>query len=177
MSNEEISEAGAALLCQPSPACAAKIGERLSRGKRVCKWGDEVACATMQGDGYRRRHDGLKLHLRRLLVWSGIPVTCEVFNLFASCIPQEGLNRLERGRKRQGLVPDFMVPAEEGGGNVLCKVKCVSASNTWYPILRQPREADGLTQAYSSTARKTDWNYCEYLTGESARGVVPPELY
>ena len=34
---------------------------------------------------------------------------CEVFNLFTHLIPQEGLSRMDRGRKRQGLVPDFMM--------------------------------------------------------------------
>ena len=76
----------------------------------------------------RKRHDASKLLLRRLLVWAGIPVTCEVFNLFASSIPQEGLNRLEGGRRRQGLVPDFHIPVEGGG-----ELKCISASSTRYP--------------------------------------------
>ena len=35
----------------------------------------------------------MKLCLRSLLIWAGIPVTCEVFNLFADCIPQAGLAR------------------------------------------------------------------------------------
>ena len=88
----------------PSPACAPMIGERLGNGGRVCQWGDTVANAVMAGDGWRIRHDSMKMLLRRLLVWAGIPVSCELFNLFASCIPQEGLNRLEGGRRRQGLV-------------------------------------------------------------------------
>ena len=29
------------------------------------------------------------------------------FNLFAGLIPQQGLTRLERGRKRQGILPDY----------------------------------------------------------------------
>ena len=69
----------------------------MRNGARVCKWGDNVVNAVMAGDGWRKRHDSLKLLLRRLLVWAGIPVDCEVFNLFASSIPQDGLNRLEGG--------------------------------------------------------------------------------
>ena len=123
----------------------------------------------MQGDGLRRRHDALKLLLRKLLVWSGIPVIREVINLIASCIPQEGLNRIEMGRKRQGLVPDFLIPAEEGGGSgILCKLKGMSASNTRYPIRRRlvdgtrtvDRRANGLTEEYTQKARETDWNHC-----------------
>ena len=169
LSNEEFSEAAAALLCRPSPACASRVGERFGRGKVIDQWGDEVVNCTMQGDGWRRRHDALKLLLRKLLVWSGIPVMCEVFNLFAGCIPQEGLNRIERGRKRQGLVPDFLIPAEEGGGSgILCELKGMSASNTRYPIRRRlvdgaravDRRANGLTDEYAQKARETDWNYC-----------------
>ena len=132
-------------------------------------WGDEVVNCTMRGDGWRRRHDASKMLLRRLLVWAGIPVTCEVFNLFASCIPQEGLNRIEQGRRRQGLVPDFKIPAEEGGGSGnLCEVKAMSASKTHYPHqLRQgdriravDRRANGLTESYAGKARQTDSDHC-----------------
>ena len=169
LSNEELTEAACAMLCRPSLACSTRVGENLGRGKAICQWGDEVVNCIMSGDGWRRRHDGMKLLLRRLLIWAGIPVVCEVFNLFARSIPQEGLNRMEQGRRRQGLVPDFKIPAEEGGGSgVLCEVKCQSASNTRYPPLLRPRErirgvdkrADGLTEAYAQKARQTDWTYC-----------------
>ena len=122
----------------------------------------------LKKDGWRKRHDSCKLLIRRLLVWAGIPVDCEVFNLFASCIPQDGLNRLEGGRRRQGLVPDFRVPAEEGGGSALCELKCMSASSTRYPQGRRlrvfkravDRRADLLTSEYQAKARQTDWEYC-----------------
>ena len=166
--NEEFSEATAALLCLPSPACASRVGEGLRNGARVCKWGDNIANAAMAGDGWRKRHDSMKLLIRRLLVWSGTPVDCEVFNLFASSIPQDGLNRLEGGRRRQGLVPDFRVPAEEGGGSTLCELKCMSASSTRYPQGRRQRvfkravdrRADLLTSEYQTKARQTDWDFC-----------------
>ena len=136
LSNEELTEVACAMLCRPSSACSTRIGENLGRGKVICQWGDEVVNRIMSGDGWRRRHNGMKLLLRRLLIWAGIPVVCEVFNLFARSVPQEGLNRIEQGRRRQGLVPDLKIPAEEGGGSgVLCEVKCQSASNTRYPPL------------------------------------------
>ena len=110
----------------------------------------------------------MKLLLHRLLVWAGIPVSCEVFNLFASSIPQEGLNRLEGVRRRQGLVPDFRIPVEGGGGSALCELKCMSASSSRYPQGRRlrvwkravDRRADLLTGEYQLKARKTDWDYC-----------------
>ena len=77
--------------------------------------------ATMRGDGFRTRHDATKLLLRDLHVRAGVPIVCEVFNLFSDCIPQEGLNRMERGRRRQALVPDFKVQGEGGEGDVLCE--------------------------------------------------------
>ena len=58
-------------------------------------------------------------------------VDLEVFNIFSGLIPQQGLSRLEQGRKRQGLVPDFClrVPGANGGGThelVLAELKVIS---------------------------------------------------
>ena len=82
-----------------------------------------------------------------LLRWAGVEVDCEVFNLFSGLIPQEGLSRLDQGRKRQGLVPDFRlrVPAAGGGGVggphvgelMLAELKTISCCPTRYK--RNPR--------------------------------------
>ena len=98
----------------------------------------------------------------------GIPVVCEVFNQFSDCIPQEALSRIERGRHRQGLVRDFKMPGEQGEGDILCEVKCMSASKSRYP--RNPRQgagtravdrrADGLTADYTRKAREMDHQHC-----------------
>ena len=69
----------------------------------------------------------MKLLLRDLHVRAGVPLVCEVFNLFSDCIPQEGLNRMERGRRRQALVPDFKVRGDGGEGDVLCELKFINA--------------------------------------------------
>ena len=66
-----------------------------------------MCSARMRGDGWRIKHDSLKLRLKKLCLWTGILVKCEVFNLFSSCIPQAGLSCMERGGQRQGLVLDF----------------------------------------------------------------------
>lgn len=83
----------------------------------VDRYGDNVVGQTLQGDGFRKRHDHVKRKILSLLRWAGVDVECEVFNLFARLIPQQGLSRLERGRKRQGMVADFRVrlPGEEVG--------------------------------------------------------------
>ena len=129
---EEFSECLAALLCLASPACTALVGERVGRST-VDKFGDAVMAASLPGDGFRRRHDAIKLRILGLLRWAGIEVDCEVFNVFAGLIPQEGLSRLEQGRKRQGLVPDFRlrVPARGQGPQVeelvLAELKSISS--------------------------------------------------
>ena len=165
LSSAEFSEAFAALLCAPSPACHPRLGEPVAGRRIVDKFGDNVVNATMRGDGWRSRHDKMKLCLRSLLIWAGIPVTCEVFNLFADCIPQAGLARIERGRRRQGLVPDFKIQGEQGEGDVLCELKCMSASASRYPhnprdgIRAVDRRADGLSADYARKAVKVDQEY------------------
>ena len=172
-SGAEFTEAVSAFLCLPSPACASLVGQTVTETqkggrKMVDRWGDVVCNARMRGDGWRVKHDSLKLRLRKLLLWAGIPVVCKVFNLFASSIPQAGLSRIERGRKRQGLVPDYKLQGEQGTGETLCELKCINACVTWYP--RNPREddnsravdrrADGLSEVYRVKARDTDQLYC-----------------
>ena len=93
-------------------------------------------------------------------------MVCEVFNLFASCIPQDGLSRIKRGRKGQGLVPDFKLSGEQGGEENLCELKCRSASVSGYLWKPQPadgskgvdRRADGLTrESLSLSQRYGQW--------------------
>ena len=112
MSSQEFSTSAAALLCVPPPCCTPKVGVTIGgrgRGGRspVCKWGDNVVNSTMRGDGCRTRHDTMKLTIKDLHTKAGIPIVCEVFNLFADAIPQQGLSRIEQGRRRQAIVPDF----------------------------------------------------------------------
>ena len=37
--------------------------------------------------------------------------------MFAHLIPQEGLSSIKKGRKNQGLVPDFMLEITSGRGD------------------------------------------------------------
>ena len=109
------SESVCSNLCLPSPACRNRVGERVGRSY-VDSYGDKVMAAQLPGDTWRIRHDMIKSELNRLMLWCSLPSTCEVFGLFSHLIPQEGLNRLERGRARQGMVPDFLVelPSQTG---------------------------------------------------------------
>ena len=104
-----------------------------------------MCSARMHGDGWMIKHDYLKLRLQKMCLWAGIPMECEVFNLFSSCIPQ-------------GLVPDFKLPGDQGAREILCKLNCINACVTWYP--RNPgsadctraveRRADGRTEVYAA---------------------------
>ena len=76
------------------------LGKQSREGCRSVNGGRQCGQCYNAGDGFRTRHDATKLLLR-----AGVPIVCEVFNLFSDCIPQEGLNRMESGRRRQVLVP------------------------------------------------------------------------
>ena len=180
-SNQEFSTAAAALLCLPPPCTAPRVGENIGRGVTVCRWGDNLVNATMRGDGWRVRHDEMKLLIRDLHVRAGVPIVCEVFNLFADCIPQPELNRIERGRRRQALVPDFKVRGDGGEGDVLCELKFINACNTWYPRNPRPRNvmrgvkrrADRLTGEYGKKAQQVDQLHCGVPPPPPARAGVP----
>ena len=78
----------------------------------MVRFGDAVMAAAVAGDGYRRRHDTMKMRILSLFRWAGVEVDCGVFNIFSGLILQRGLSRLEQGRKRQGLVSDFRLQLE-----------------------------------------------------------------
>ena len=75
-----------------------------------------------------------------MIRWAGIPVKCEVFGLFAGVIPQAGLAALERGRKRQGIIPDFQLPGRRGEDSCLADLKFITGTRSRYPRDPQPRE-------------------------------------
>ena len=82
----------------PSPACASLLGVQVGR-RAVDLYGDAVMAEAVSGDGWRKRHDQVKMRLLGLLRWAGIEVA-----------------RIEKGRKRRGLVPDFRVRLPAAGG-------------------------------------------------------------
>ena len=147
MSSAVFAEAFASHLCLPSPACEGRVGEKLGRAT-VDRYGDSVQAAALPGDGWRTRHDSIKLLLSSLCRWAGLPVRCEVFGLFAHLIPQVGISRIERGRKRQGLVPDFQLGLRDERGEeklVLAELKVISCCPTRYSPTHQVRAVDRRT--------------------------------
>ena len=178
LTGPEFSEAAATQLCLPSPACASRIGEKIRGNKKIDLFGDNLRAAKLPGDGFRKRHDLVKNFIFRKLRAAGVPTECEVFNLFSREIPQEGLARIERGRTRQTMVPDFKILVPEAGGRneqKLYEMKVISSCPTRY--LRNPkpevravdRRANRLQNEYAKKARKADQTYGGTPEGEIGR--------
>ena len=96
----------------------------------------------------------------------------EVYGLFAPLIPQLGRSRLdgEPRRKRQGLVPDFLIYERSPEGvelPCLVELKTLHFGSSTYPLhlTRRceavSRRADGLHAEYQSKARSVDMRYCD----------------
>ena len=118
LTSAEFSEAAAAALCLPSPACVERLGQVIRGAQVVDLYGEAVQCTITTGDHYRKRHDAFKMRLFQMCQWAGMDAEVEVFNLFAGSIPQEGLSRMERGRKVQSIVPDMRISIPEEGNLV-----------------------------------------------------------
>ena len=169
----EFSEGVAAHLCVPSPACSTRMGEVVLGRQVVDKFGDEVISAKLCGDGWRTRHTQMEKLIIKKCAWAGVPIQSEVFHLFSQVIPQRGLSRIERGRKRNGIVPDFKFPGWGAGEETfLAELKGISSNKSRYPRNPRPatravdRRAAGLTAEYERKARKCDTEYCGTVPGQ-----------
>ena len=86
-----------------------------------------------------------------------------MFELFSHLISQEGLSRLERGRERQGMVPDFMLelPSQTGGKTrKLAELKVINCCSTRYSSGQRgkavDRRANLIQGEYRRKAREAD---------------------
>ena len=137
----EFSETVARYLCLPSPCCLPKVGAPLGqKGLLVDPFGTNVlSVSNIPGDHYRTRHDKVKTVIHSFCLTSGLTAECEVFGMFKDLIPVEALGQedgLERGRGRQGLLPDFMLELPTPIGipaNTLAELKVIGAVESWYP--------------------------------------------
>lgn len=125
----------------------------------------------MPGDTWRARHDMVKTAINSLCLWAKLPANCEVFGLFVDVIPVEALREdqeLQRGRKRQGLVPDFrlLLPSPTGGPtSTLAELKCLCAGASRYPrggrgqrgVARRARLLPGEYRAALKKTRMVRW--------------------
>ena len=112
-------------------------------------------------------------------------MTCEVWNLFAHLIPGEALSRIEAGRKRQALVPDFRVEVPKVGGRGaeyrLAELKVLSCCPTWYgapnasvTVRAVEKRANGLQADYVNKAKKVDKSMNGFIEG--VKGPVEKRL-
>ena len=172
-------------LCVPSPACRELVGQKIGR-ETVDVWGDRVQAQTgLTGDTYRQKHDTVKLKLYNLAKECRLPASCEVFSVFSPCIPQRGLARIERGRQRQSMVPDFKfeMPVEVGGNragraSALGELKTITFCPSYFPEGARKRgveiRADALPAEYARKARNADRDYCDTQPGQ--QGPVEAKL-
>ena len=143
-SQAEFGETVARFMCLPSPCCQAKLGEPLGQhGLHVDAFGDNVmSVSNIPGDLFRVRHDTVKTVINSFCVTSTIRAECEVFGLFRDLIPVGAMDNeeeLERGRGRQGLVPDFRIELPSPAGEPtarLAELKIIGApklvSQKWW---------------------------------------------
>ena len=102
--------------------------------------------------------------------------TCKLFGLFSNLIPQEGLSRIERGRKREAMIPDFQleVPCPTGGKvSKLAELKVINCCQTRYAPGDGDKSVDKraklLQGEYKKKARDADRKY-----GGTAEGTIGP---
>ena len=164
----------------PSPACKDRIGAKVGR-RTVDIFGDSIMSEILPGDHWRTRHDKVKMSLHSLCVWARLPVTVEVWGLFSHLIPADALTRMERGRKRQAIVPDFRIemPTPAGGTSPqLAELKIISCCESWYPaggnVRGTDKRAGGLQQEYRKKARKVDQEVLGL--GDEQKGPVERRL-
>ena len=151
------------------------MGEPI-RGQRdrvlIDKHGDSVQATNTLGNHFRKRHDYIKMMLYNLCKWAGLPAEMEVYNLFSRLIPQQGLTRYERNRKRQAIIPELhiVIPVGRESKSVLQEIKVISVSQTRYqPTWEErgiDRRADELHNEYVNKARRVDTLYCETQPGQ-----------
>ena len=185
LNNASFSEALALTLAMPSPACRAHTGQQIKVGDSACVdiYGDKVMSAVLPGDHWRIRHDTVKMELSSLCTFAKLEHTTEVFGLFAPLIPQQALSRYERGRKRQGLVPDFRLRISNNTNaarHQLAELKLISCCDAWYAsssggnVRAVEKRANGLPADYRRRAREAD-RESRQATGD-ARGPVEQRL-
>jgi hypothetical protein len=145
LSNAEFGEVSTFYFGLPSPACRALTGQRIGSLRTVLdSHGCRLTTARLPGDGWRTQHDTIKWLLTEDMRHMSVRSTTEVYGLFAPLIPQHGRNQLDRAtaRKRQGLVPDFLLYSPEPGPEQAClmELKTLHFGSTTYPMRRHAAE-------------------------------------
>ena len=173
LGNDVFPEVVATYLALPSPACAPLVGQRIGRYRDVLDpFGVKLTTLSLPGDGWRIRHDELKHLIDKDVQGHGIPCSCEVFGLFAPLLPQEA--RAEwlaaPARKRQGLVPDYLLTLPHGM-EALMELKVIGSGPSHYSrdvVCRGfavATRAGSIQQEYRSKALRLDHRHCGVTEG------------
>ena len=136
-----------------------------------------MSAKKIPGDSYRHRHDKVKTVINRLCLTSGVRAECEVFGAFRDLIPVQVLEDeeegLQRGRNRQGLLPDFRIELPTPVGEIsyqLAELKIIgAAAKDWYPrsgpsarrkkgVERRKEVARRVREATCCPGQKAAWN-------------------
>ena len=181
-SQAEFGETVARHLCLPSPCCQPKVGDPLDQhGLHIDNFGDNVmSVSNIPGDLFRIRHDMVKTVLNSFCLTSNMRAECEVYGLFRDLIPVEALGeeeQLQRGRGRQGLLPDFRLEIPSPAGEPeyrLAELKMIGAVPKWYPrsgnLARNKRGVERrvvpLPGEYSKPLAKLDRKYHGTVVGQ-----------
>ena len=141
----------------------------------VDRYGSLLTTARLPGDGWRLQHDALKWRIHQDCREQHVGIITEAYGLFSARIPQAGRSSLSREpvRKRQGLVPDFMLRADIDGPErpLLLELKTLHHGTSTYPFTAQrceavARRARALPAEYASKATRVDRQYCGTPEGE-----------
>ena len=178
----EFTETIARLLCLPSPCCQPRVGEPLEQhGLHIDTFGDNImSVSNIPGDLFRVRHDRVKTLLNSFCLTSQLRAECEVYGLFRDLIPVQALGQeedLQRGRGRQGLLPDFRLELPSPAGEPelrLAELKIIGAVEIWYPrsgaLARRKsgveRRVIPLPGEYSTPLAKLDRKYHGVAVGQ-----------
>ena len=96
----------------PIPALVPFVGNQIgSTGRRLDAHGHQLASATLKGDGWRIRHDGVQDALATGLKACHVDAKLEVLNLFLPFCPaaaREHLTGRQGRRNWQGVIPDIL---------------------------------------------------------------------
>ena len=107
LSSPQFGEALCVILCMPSLCCRDRVGLKVG-DRRMDLFGEQVVNATMEGGGFTRRHDTVKLELNFMATFCGLKAVCEPYGQFGSLLPQRPLNSLEYRQSKTVLRPDFL---------------------------------------------------------------------
>ena len=182
LGNDVFSEIFATYLALPSPTCAPMVGQPIGRFRETLDaYGLKLTTLPLPGDGWRLRHDTVKHLINKDVSQHGQPCLCEVFGLFAPLLPQHGRDAVMAmpRRKRQGLVPDFLIGVP-GGGDVLMELKVISGGQSRYggghvarchAVAERARE---IPAEYATKAKELDHRFCG--TAPGAYGPISHKL-